>query len=251
MREPMGKPTLIISDLHLGAVPESVSRQFIRFTQEWRGLADLMLVNGDLFDFWFEYRSVMPAQHFQVLRALAELRDSGVRLLLVGGNHDAWGGRFLEEEVGIELTDGPIEMVLGGRRAFIAHGDGLGPGDHGYKILRRTIRSWPARTALRWIHPDVVHWLVRHISRTQDASGRESARSSGRAAILESYAMELLERRHDLELVIFGHCHTPTLKSVADRRCYINTGDWVQHRTFTVVTEEAIEQKEYEVAKSS
>ncbi|MEE8551240.1 MAG: metallophosphoesterase, partial [Gemmatimonadota bacterium] len=132
----MPKPTVIVSDIHLGAVPEAVEIEFIMFLREWNGRAELMLINGDLFEFWFEYRTVIPSEYFQVLRALAELRDSGVRLMLVGGNHDAWGGPFLRSEIGVELVDGPTELQLAGRQALVAHGDGLGPGDLGYKALR-------------------------------------------------------------------------------------------------------------------
>ena len=87
----MTKPLVVVSDLHLGAVPETVQRDFVRFTEHWHGAADTLLINGDLFDFWCEFRTVVPSQHFHTLRALSDLRESGVKLVLVGGNHDAWG----------------------------------------------------------------------------------------------------------------------------------------------------------------
>ena len=242
----MVKPTVIVSDLHLGAVPDTVERDFIRFTRAWHGRAELLLINGDLFDFWFEYRTVVPARHFAVLRALAELVGSGVRLVLIGGNHDAWGGRFLEEEIGMEVVDGPIELDMAGRRALVAHGDGVGPGDLGYKILRRTLRSPPVRRAMRWIHPDFADRIARRVSRTSSHSERARARCEERAGVLEEQAVRLLNERADLDLVVFGHCHTPTVKAVGGRGHYVNSGDWVQHSTCTVITPEGIEQSDWQ-----
>ncbi len=244
----MSKPTVIVSDLHLGAVPDAVQHAFVRFTRRWHSAAETLLINGDLFDFWWEYRTVIPSQHFHTLRALAELRESGVRLILVGGNHDAWGGPFLERQIGFELADGPLEMEIAGRRAFVAHGDGLGPGDLGYKALRRVLRSRPMRHAMRWVHPDLASRVARGVSRTRDRQDRGFAKARQRAAVLERYATELLEERSDLDLVIFGHCHTPIVKAVAPARFYVNTGDWVTNRTYTVVSEHGLEQLEWREA---
>ncbi len=241
----MPKPTVIVSDIHLGAVPEAVEVEFIMFLREWNGRAELMLFNGDLFDFWFEYRTVIPSEYFQVLRALAELRDSGVRLMLVGGNHDAWGGPFLRSEIGVELADGPTELRLAGRQALVAHGDGLGPGDLRYKALRSVIRSRAAHRLMRWVHPDIAERIAGLVSRTGGAADRDQQHSLERGRVLRKYAAELLERRDELDLVVFGHCHAPEVLSLGDRGHYVNSGDWVQHRTYTVVTAEGIEQKEW------
>ncbi|UCF19109.1 MAG: UDP-2,3-diacylglucosamine diphosphatase [Gemmatimonadota bacterium] len=240
----MSKPTVIVSDLHLGAVPESIRSAFSRFVRRWLGKAETLLINGDLFDYWFEFRSVVPGQHFHTLRALADLRESGVELILVGGNHDAWGGAFLEKTIGIELLQGPAELQIAGRRALIAHGDGLGPGDLGYKALRRVLRSRPVVGAMRWVHPDLAAWIARKVTRTGAEMDRGNERSLVRAAVLEEYAEKLLEERPDLDLVVFGHCHLPQVKRVGPRGYYINSGDWVTHRTYTLVTADSIEQHE-------
>ncbi len=241
----MGKPALIVSDIHLGSVPDRVERQFVDFLAAWRGRAELLLINGDLFDFWFEYRTVVQSRHFHVLRALADLRDSDVRIALVGGNHDAWAGPFLEEEIGIELAEGPIETSLAGRRALVAHGDGLGPGDLGYKILRATLRSRPVRRMMRWVHPDLAARIVHGISRTGGRSEADVQRSLERARVLEEYALNLLQERSDLELVVFGHCHRPLLRRTDDGRYYVNSGDWVEHTTYTVVGPNEIRQSDW------
>lgn len=241
----MAKPVLIVSDLHLGGVPDAIGESFIRFTRHWQGRAELMLINGDLFDFWLEYRTAVLSRHFHVLRALADLRDSGVRLVMLGGNHDAWGGAFLTEEIGMELAEGPIELDLCGRRAFVAHGDGLGPGDLGYKLLKRTLRSRPTRFMMRWIHPDFADLIVRRISRTGERVPEEHEPSLTRSRVLREYATSLLTERDDLDLVIFGHCHLPEVRRIGEHGYYVNSGDWVSHRTYTLVRSDGIEQSDW------
>jgi UDP-2,3-diacylglucosamine hydrolase len=242
----MAKPSVIVSDLHLGAVPDTVQRDFLSFLGHWHGAAETLLINGDLFDFWCEYSTVIQSQHFHTLRALADLRDSGVRLILVGGNHDAWGGPFLKEKIGIELADGPIELEMAGHKVLVAHGDGIGPGDLGYKMLKRVIRSRPFRGFMRLIHPDMASVIANRVSRTSDRAEHGLARAKKTAATLETEALQLMEERPDLDLVVFGHSHTPALKAVGDRRFYVNSGDWIAHRTYTVVSEAGVEQLEWD-----
>jgi UDP-2,3-diacylglucosamine hydrolase len=241
----MSKPVVIISDLHLGAVPDAVQEEFQRFARSWHGSADTLLINGDLFDFWCEYRTVFPSMHFQTLRTLSELRESGVRIILVGGNHDTWTGAFLENEIGIELADGPVELELAGCRALVAHGDGIGPGDTGYKALKVFMRSRPVRTAMRWVHPDVGSRIAHMVSRTGHRTERDSARAEVIARVLEEHAVKLLEERDDLDLVVFAHCHIPRIRAAGSHGYYINSGDWVTHRTYTLVTEDRVEQREW------
>ena len=194
-------------------------------------------------------RPVMDSGPMEVDEAIRRIRSNiepYLRLVLVGGNHDAWGGPFLKEKIGIELADGPIELEMAGHRALVAHGDGVGPGDLGYKMLKGVIRSRPFRGFMRWIHPDVAWGIANRVSRTSDREAHGFARAKQRASILEAEAVRLLEERPDLDLVVFGHSHTPAVKSVGDRRFYVNSGDWIVHRTYTVVTEAGVEQLEWE-----
>jgi UDP-2,3-diacylglucosamine hydrolase len=233
--------TIVVSDAHLGAAPRPNEEAFLEFLAGVPERGRDLLINGDLFDFWFEYRSVILSHHFQVLRVLAELADAGVRMRMVGGNHDSWGGRFLRDEIGIEPLDGPLTTEVGGRRAFVAHGDGLGGGDWGYRALKKLIRSRPARFAFREVHPDWSARLIRGVSRTESRHGRAADRSSiARAEHLSRLADELLAGDPELDLVIFGHSHTPELREVAPGRHYLNAGDWVHHRTWAEVTREDV-----------
>ncbi|NIP78979.1 MAG: UDP-2,3-diacylglucosamine diphosphatase, partial [Gemmatimonadetes bacterium] len=138
------KPEYITSDVHLGAVPADTERAFLRFLEHVGAEGSRLIIPGDLFDFWFEYGDVIPGEHFRVLAALADLVDAGIPVVVTGGNHDAWGGRFLEEHVGVEFHPGHVRTEIAGRPALLAHGDGLGKGDLKYRALKWVLRSRPA-----------------------------------------------------------------------------------------------------------
>lgn len=235
------RSSVVISDVHLGAIPAEQERAFLGFLATLRGAASEIFFNGDLFDFWFEYRSVVPSRYFPVLRLLADLAHAGVRLIHVGGNHDAWGGRFLRETIGMELLEGPVRLTLAGWQVWAAHGDGLGEGDLGYRLMKRVIRQRAFVRAARWVHPDWADRIARRISKVGPPTGADLARSEERARVLRSYARELLERDRSIDVVLLGHCHVPELLEVGARRYYLNAGDWVTHRSYGVFTPDRVE----------
>ena len=226
------RPFLIVSDTHLGAVPESTERAFRRFLEVEASGSSGLLINGDLFDFWFEYRTVIPRKHYRVLAALTTLVESGVPVWFMGGNHDAWGGSFLEEEVGIRILDDPAIMDLAGRRTLIAHGDGVGEGDLGYRALKSVIRHPMVIGAFRMIHPDWGSWLANRVSTTEEKSLPADQSGLSRAVPIRAWAREQLLADPSLQLVVAGHSHVPELEEVAPGRFYVNSGDWVRHRSY-------------------
>jgi len=228
--------TLIVSDAHLGAAPLEHEDAFLLFLSRTADRTRDLVINGDLFDFWFEYGTVIQRRHFPVLHVLRDLVDSGVRIRLVAGNHDFWGGSFLTDEIGIELIDGPVLTTLGTRPAILAHGDGLGSGDWGYKALRLVIRSRAARTGFRWLHPDLSAGVIRLVSRTESRhGGAPDAESLGRASRLHAWAEEQLRAQPDVEIAVLGHCHVPDIREIVPGRFYLNPGDWVQHCSWAEV----------------
>ncbi len=258
------KPVFIVSDVHLGAVPPATEAAFRRWLLHVKESASRLVINGDLFDFWFEYRRVVPGEHVRVLALLADLGDSGVPVLMLGGNHDWWGGRYLRERIGIDFRRDPVRLTLQGRSVLFAHGDGLGTGDLGYRLLRRTLRSRWAYSLFRSLHPDLGAWLARRVSGTRledevrgameagDAVANpvEEARegvtgnpvrgafpggSEGRLRHLVAWAEEEFARDPSLDIVTTGHSHTPAIVEVAKGRCYVNSGDWVAHRSYVTL----------------
>lgn len=239
---------LVASDAHLGAVPSSSEDRFLDFLRAVPGLADDLVLGGDVFDFWFEYRSVVLREHFAALRVLADVVDAGVRVRWVGGNHDAWAGSFLRDQVGVELLDAPLVTRVGGRRTFLAHGDGLAAGDWGYRLLKTVVRSRPARAAFRLLHPDLGAALARRASRTGEEAEHEgpARRKEDRAEVLSRHAVRLLADDPSLDLVVLGHAHRPELTEVEPGRHYLNPGDWVHSFSYGVVGPSDVEVRRWD-----
>ncbi|HEX2204166.1 MAG TPA: UDP-2,3-diacylglucosamine diphosphatase [Longimicrobium sp.] len=229
------KPVYVVSDAHLGAVPPETERAFRAFLGHAAGAASLLLINGDLFDFWFEYRTVILREHYRVLAKLAEVVEAGVRVAFVGGNHDAWAGSFLRDEVGVEVLSGPVEMTLGGRRALVAHGDGLGKGDFKYRALKAVIRHPLSIGAFRALHPDLGSRIARVASTTEHKAGTGDAAARGRARFIQGWAEERLREDPGLQLVLAGHAHVASITEVEPGRFYVNSGDWLGERRSYVV----------------
>lgn len=229
-------PAYVISDSHLGFATTGVERSLIRFIRHLTGRAGSLVINGDLFEFWFEWRHVMPRPAYRVLAALADLKDSGVPILMIAGNHDCWGGDLLREDVGIDYQLDAWEGVLGGWRARVEHGDGLRDReDRRYRMLRSVLRNPLAIRAFRLIHPD---WSTALANRSSHTSRTYQARDGG--AGLREIAARRLASERELELLIFGHTHVPDLRRFG-RGVYANAGSWLDQPTFLRVTPERVE----------
>lgn len=233
----LAPPCYVFSDAHLGAGPEHDERALVAFLRHVGARRGSLLINGDLFDFWFEWRHVMPRGNFRALGALAELRDAGVPVLMIGGNHDCWGGEILRHDVGLDFQLGEWNGELGGWRARVDHGDGLRPvEDRAYRRLRRVLRHpWSIR-AFRWLHPD---WASRLAAGSSGASRTHRARDGG--AGLRRVALERLASHAGSELVILGHSHVPALERGEGGGVYANPGAWMEAHTYLMVTPERIE----------
>jgi len=234
----MARYDYIASDLHLGAVPASTEREFLRFLDVVGRDGSSLLLNGDLFDFWFEYGAVIPGRHFRVLAALAQLVDQGIPVTLIGGNHDAWGGRFLREEVGVQYHTGLVRMQIGGKTALVAHGDGLGKGDFRYRALKAIVRSRAVIGLFRTIHPEIGLRLAHGVSRTETRTDTEAA--IGRGRFLEDWARARLAEDASLSFVVCGHAHRPACVEIEPGRYYLNAGDWIWHDTYIRVDADGV-----------
>ena len=194
------------------------------------------MVNGDLFDFWFEWEHVIPRGAFRVLGALAELRESGVRIVMTAGNHDCWGGEVLRRDVGVDYRTAPWTGVLAGWRAHVEHGDGLRDvEDRAYRKWRRVLRHPASVRAFRLLHPDWASALAR---RTSDSS--RSRHSADEGAGLRAVAASVLSTTPGLQLVVYGHSHMAALERMPGGGVYANAGAWVIEPTFVVVNPDRV-----------
>lgn len=229
------KPCYVAGDVHLGAVPRETERAFLRFLEHVAAEASSLIVVGDLFDFWFEYRRVVLRDRFRVLAALAGLVDKGIGVTWFGGNHDWWGGSFLRDELGVDFRGEPAVVEVAGYRALVGHGDGLGRGDWGYRLMRSVLRARFSRWAFRWLHPDLGAWIAERVSETEIHAGEATEDELRRAALLEDWAARELRARRELDMVILGHVHLPVVRCLDGRRFYVNAGDWVRHYSYVVI----------------
>ncbi|MEP6991011.1 MAG: UDP-2,3-diacylglucosamine diphosphatase [bacterium] len=234
-------PCYVISDVHLGHAPESVERGLLAFLRNLPGRAGSLLINGDLFEFWFEWKRVVPRSGVRALAALMDLRDAGLPMTMIAGNHDCWGGDVLRE-AGVDFRFGPLDVEIGGWRATIEHGDGLREKeDRGYRMLRRVLRNPLAIRAFRSVlHPDFASRLAMGSSQT---SRSYTPRDAGRG--LRAIAERRLAANPTRELVIFGHSHVAALERMTGGGVYANAGSWLDAPTFLVVTPDRIALREW------
>ena len=234
-------PCYIVSDAHLGVASLDIERSFVGFLRGLTGRASSLVINGDLFDFWFEWKSVIPRRSFRALAALAELRDAGVEILWVAGNHDCWGGEILREDVGVDYVVGPWEGSIAGWRVRVEHGDGLREReDRGYRMIRPIMRNRFAIRAFRMLHPD---WASRLALGSSTASRVHRARDEGRG--LRAYAEQELSRAKGLDLLVYGHSHVAALERMQGG-VFANAGSWLDAPTYLKLTAEAIELVEWD-----
>jgi UDP-2,3-diacylglucosamine hydrolase len=238
---PPASRCLVVADAHLGQVPESVARAFHTFLDTVPQPGDELVVNGDLFDFWFEYGTVVPRRHLATVMKLAGLVQRGIPVTFLGGNHDRWGGDFLRRDMGIGYHSGAAELILAGRRALVVHGDGLTEQHWSGALLHWLLRQPLTIAVFRMLHPAIGFWIADRLSGTLADSTKDKAVLDRAEAAQAAYARALLEQRTDLSLVVMAHTHRPRLDHVADGRAYLNPGAFLDGGRYAVITPESVE----------
>lgn len=232
--------TLIFSDAHLNATQDSAEQRaaFVSFLRKIDAKqVDCIIILGDLFDFWFEYQQVIFSGYFDVLRALADLADKGVAFHFVCGNHDFWVGRFLREQLRFMIHYDPVLMDFGNKRTLLVHGDGLNPGDWGYRFFKWFARARPVVFAFRSIHPDWAMRIAQCVSRGSRRLSRVDDLSHGPDVEPQRAFAKRTLAAGDADVVVCGHSHYPvreTHPTPEGPGLYVNVGDWLYHQSYVV-----------------
>jgi UDP-2,3-diacylglucosamine hydrolase len=241
-----------ISDFHLGVPTPEKSKIREKKIVEWLEYAskdakEIYLV-GDLFDFWFEYKTVVPKGYTRFLGKIAELTDKGISIHVFTGNHDMWSFGYLPEELGIKLHKKPIFLELNSKKIMLGHGDGLGPGDTGYKIIKKIFANPICQWLFAWIHPDLGIGLANYFSRKSRAKGKDhdEVYHGDEKEFLVQYCKKKESEGAGFDYYIFGHRHLPLEIKISEKSTYINLGEWLSNFTYAVFDGEKMELKKWE-----
>jgi UDP-2,3-diacylglucosamine hydrolase len=228
-----------LSDFHLGA-PDAASslereKRICRFLDSVKKDAHTIFIVGDLFDFWFEYSTVVPKGYVRILGKLAELTDSGIAVHFFVGNHDMWMSSYFQKELNIPVYFEPKAFVFNNKKFLIGHGDGLGPGDHGYKMMKKFFRNPVCKWLFGALPPYIGIGLANYFSRKSRAkTGHiDEVYLGDDKEWLIVYSKEVLTKQH-YDYFIFGHRHLPIVHPLAENSVYINLGEWIKYNSYAV-----------------
>ena len=239
MQLPANKKIYFLSDFHLGAPDAASSRirekKIVHFLEEIRKDAAEIFIVGDMFDFWYEYRKVVPKGYVRLLGKLAELSDDGIPLHFFVGNHDMWMKDYFMKEMNMQVYFEPHSFLFNDKKFLIGHGDGLGPGDHGYKMIKKLFRNpaanWGFGILPPWIGMGVANFFSR---KSRQATGNhEEVFLGADKEWLITYCREILKKDH-YDYFIFGHRHLPIDFRLNEKSRYVNLGDWIRYFTYGV-----------------
>ncbi len=237
------KSIYFVSDFHLG-IPDHASslereKLLVRWLETVRHDAVGIFLMGDVFDFWFEYKTVVPKGFVRLLGKLAEIVDAGIPVHLFRGNHDLWAFDYLEKETGITIYRKPVIREMMGKTFYLAHGDGLGPGDRNYKFLKAVFEFKPNQFLFRWLHPDVGAWMGNYFSKRSRLAkmsnvGEEEGSFEKEKELLYLYALKMAGQFPDVDYFVFGHRHMPVITEINPKTGLVILGDWISHFSYGV-----------------
>lgn len=246
------KKIYFASDFHLGAPNAELSKERELKIVSWfdeisKDASDIFLV-GDVFDFWFEYKHAIPKGFARLQGKIANLTDAGIKVHFFIGNHDMWAFNYFEKELGVKMYRDNTEFEFYGKKFLVGHGDGYGPGDYGYKFIKKVFANPICQWLFGWIHPNLGIGIANFWSgRSRMANRGEEEKFLGEEnEWLAIYAKEVLEKKH-YDYFIFGHRHLPIDMQVSENSQYINLGEWIKHYTYAEFDGNMLELKKFEV----
>ena len=244
------KKIYFASDFHLGvpSYEKSLEREkrIVKWLDEIKQDASEIYLMGDLFDFWFEYKYTVPKGFIRLLGKIAEIADSGIPVTLFTGNHDMWMFDYLPKELGVTIYREPIIREYNGKKFYLGHGDGLGPGDKGYKFIKKVFANPLCQWLFTRLHPNFAMRMANFWSQKSRLSNKdEDEKFTGEEKEwLVIYSKEVLKKEH-FDYFIFGHRHLPLKIKLSDNSTYINLGEWVNYNSYAVFDGTDLELKNY------
>ena len=232
----LGRTLVIVSDAHLGVAPPGIEEGLLDFFDAVPSLGDCLLINGDLFDFWFTYSRVIPRRGFHVAAALARLRRR-LPIVMVGGNHDRWDRDFWERDLNLSFSPHRATFKIGSRTVTAVHGDGLAEPRWQAKLIHRIIQHPVTAAAYRVLHPDLGLRMVDLLSPVLGDHTVDEAKLTRAAARQREWAERLLAADTGVGLLVMGHTHRAVLEEPAAGRQYLNPGAWFDGFRYAVATE--------------
>lgn len=236
------------SDFHLGAPNYQSSRareqKIVAWLDAIKTDAAALFLMGDVFDFWFEYKTVIPKGYVRLLGKLAELSDAGVQLYFFKGNHDMWVFDYFEKELNATIISNELIIEKDGKRVFLHHGDGLGKGDEAYKLLKRIFRSQFCQWLFARLHPNLGIGIANYWSgKSRIANNKKEGFKliEGEKIWAESYYQELKQEFGDFDFLIFGHRHFPAKIKLSSGATYFNLGEWVNYTNYAMMDNGEVE----------
>ena len=244
------KKVYFLSDFHLGA-PNAIDslvreKKIIQFLDVIKPQASQIFIVGDLFDFWYEYKKVVPKGNVRILGKLAELTDAGIIVHFFVGNHDMWMRDYFQKELNILVYFEPGSFILQDKKFLVGHGDGLGPGDKGYKFLKKVFRNRVSKWIFGILPPNIGMGIAHYFSRKSRAqTGQTDEKFLGAdKEWLITYCREVLQKEY-YDFLVFGHRHLPIDFSLSEKSRYINLGDWIKFFSYAVFDGGVLELKYY------
>jgi len=250
------KKIYFVSDSHFGVPSREESlkreRRFIDWLNTVRSDMQELYIMGDLFEFWFEYKTVVQKGHVRLLGKLAEITDAGIPIYFFRGNHDVWAFNYLAEELNFKIYPDTLVTEINGKTFFLGHGDGLGKGDNGYKFLKKVFRNRVNQWLFRWLHPDVgtgmgLYWSNQSRVANEN-SGIEAVNDLG-IERLKGFCEQKLKEQPEIDYFIFGHIHRPQVVDINGKAKYFSVGDWIRHFSYLVFDGEKLEHKYFKPQK--
>ncbi|MBN2175020.1 MAG: UDP-2,3-diacylglucosamine diphosphatase [Bacteroidales bacterium] len=246
------KKIYFISDCHFGVPTREKSlereRLFMQWLDEVREDAAEIYIMGDLFEFWYEYKTVIQKGYVRLFGKMAEITDSGIPIYFFRGNHDVWAFDYLAEELNFKIYPDTLKKELSGKKFFLGHGDGLGKGDNGYKFIKKVFRNKVNQWLFRWLHPDIgtrmgLFWSDKSRVANEN-NGIEKVNDLG-IERLTGFCKEVLINDPEIDYFVFGHIHRPQVVDLNGKAKYYSIGDWIRYFSYLVFDGEKLEHKYY------